>query len=316
MRRALAAAFAAIGLALSAASASAAEWAPPGPIKLLIAFAAGGGADTQARLIAEELEARQGWQIIPEQVTGKGGINLLAAMKDEPNDGSVIGMIVAESLGYNLYIADTGMVPSDFTAIVSTAGTQMGVVSTATKGWKTLDDVIVAAKAGEAIRFGTMSARLSDIAYLLGKAQGVDFNIVQVRGGRAVLNGVNAGDIDVGFVAGIQAQGVAAGDLVNLASAMSEPLKQTPDAPLLKDFGVSYDSSALFMFAGPGGMPDVARDALADAIAEVITDKSTKVSGLLEQAFGGPQVIRGDALASLVNDRFAASGELLKDVSR
>jgi len=45
--------------ALAAASAviistgvQAADWAPKGPIKLMIAFAAGGGADTQARLIA------------------------------------------------------------------------------------------------------------------------------------------------------------------------------------------------------------------------------------------------------------------------
>ncbi|MEC8204989.1 MAG: sulfatase-like hydrolase/transferase, partial [Pseudomonadota bacterium] len=44
-----------------------AEWKPSGPITMMIAFAAGGGADTQARMIAEELEKRHGWKIIPEQ---------------------------------------------------------------------------------------------------------------------------------------------------------------------------------------------------------------------------------------------------------
>ena len=34
---------------------------------MMIAFKAGGGADTQARMIAEELEARHGWKIISEQ---------------------------------------------------------------------------------------------------------------------------------------------------------------------------------------------------------------------------------------------------------
>ncbi|MCH2076019.1 MAG: hypothetical protein MK180_03905 [Rhodobacteraceae bacterium] len=53
-------------------------------MKLMIALAAGGGADTQARLIAEELEASMGWQFTPEHVTGKGGLNLAAAMKDQP----------------------------------------------------------------------------------------------------------------------------------------------------------------------------------------------------------------------------------------
>ena len=39
------------------------------------------------------------------------------------------------------------------------------------------------------------------IAFLLGEANGVEFNIVQGRGGHASLDGVNAGDLDVGFAA-------------------------------------------------------------------------------------------------------------------
>lgn len=316
MRKIFTAAVVAVGLAASTISATADDWTPPGPIKLMIAFAAGGGADTQARLIAEELETRMGWQFIPEQVTGKGGVNLLAAMKDQPNDGSVIGMVVAESLGYNLFTANAGMTPDDFTPITSTAGAQMGIVSASSKGWKDLNDVLTAAKAGETIRFGTMSARLSDIAYLLGKAQGVEFNIVQVRGGRAVMNGVNAGDMDVGFMAGIQGKGVAAGDLVNLASAMAQPLKQTPDAPLIGEFGVEYDANAVFMIAGPGGMPAEARDALASAIAGVVSDPETKAGALIKRAFGGALTVQGDDLAAMVAKDFADSSKLLEEVSQ
>lgn len=316
MKKLMIAAATAVGLAASTFSAAAADWTPPGPVKLMIAFAAGGGADTQARLIAEELENRMGWQFIPEQVTGKGGVNLLKAMKDQPNDGSVIGMVVTESLGYNLFTANAGMTPADFTAITTTAGTQMGIVSASSKGWKDLNDVIAAAKAGETIRFGTMSGRLSDLAYLLGKAQGVDFNIVQVRGGRAVMNGVNAGDIDVGFMAGIQGKGVAAGDLVNLASAMAVPLEQTPDAPLMTEFGVEYDAAAVFMIAGPGGMPDDARNALASAITDVVSDPETKAGALIKRAFGGSMTIQGEELSAMVAKDFADSEKLLAEVSK
>ena len=97
MKRIFKAAVAAVGFTALATSAMA-EWTPPGPIKLMIAFAAGGGADTQARMIAEELENKLGWKFIPEQVTGKGGMNLAMAMKDQPNDGTVIGMAVTETL--------------------------------------------------------------------------------------------------------------------------------------------------------------------------------------------------------------------------
>jgi tripartite-type tricarboxylate transporter receptor subunit TctC len=249
-------------------------------------------------------------------VTGKGGLNLLKAMKDQPNDGTVIGMMVAESLGYSLYAAKAGMTPKDFTSITTTAGAQMGIVAQSSKGWKTIHDVIAAAKAGEKIRFGTMGVRLGDLAYLLGKAQGVDFNIITVRGGRAVMNGINAGDMDIGFMAGIQSKGVASGELVNLASAMSEPLKQTPDAPKIGDLGVKYDGNAFFMFAGPGGMPADARNALAKAIGDVVSDESTKAGALIKRAFGGSLVIQGAELDALVQKGYDESEELVNEVSQ
>ena len=189
-----------------------------------------GGADTQARMIAEELESAKGWKIIPEQVTGKGVLNAVKALQDAPKDGPAIAMIVTETLGYHLAASNAGD-PSIATPITSTAGSQMAIVSLASKGYKTLADVIAAAKGGEKLRFGAMSPRLADLAYLLGEATGIEFNTVMVRGGKGVMNGLNAGDIDIGFGAGIQNKAVAAGDMVNLLSAMSTRLKISPDAP-------------------------------------------------------------------------------------
>ncbi len=314
MKRFLRTAVTAVGLTALATGALASDWTPPGPIKLMIAFKAGGGADTQARLIAEDLEAKLGWKFIPEQVTGKGGMNLAMAIKDQPNDGSVIGIVVTETLGYNMKVANAGVAPSDFTAITTTAGFQMGVVSLSSKGWATFDDMIAAAKAGS-LRFGAMSPKLADLAYLLGKAQGVDFNIVNVKGGKGVMNGVNAGDLDLGFMAGIQGKGVAAGDLVNLASALSEPLKQTPDAPTFADLGVPFSADGYFLIIGPGGMPTEARDALAAAVGEVVSTEGTKSNGMISKAFGGAAVIAGDDAQALVQSDFEAAGALLQAAS-
>lgn len=315
MKRILKAGIAALGVAVMATGAMAADWTPPGPIKLMIGFRAGGGADTQARLIAEALEAKLGWKFIPEQVTGKGGLNLANALKDSPNDGTVIGMAVTETFGYNMAASNAGMSPEDFTGLTTTAGFQMAVVSPSSKGWNTMQDVIAEAKGGQDIRFGVMSPKLADLAYLLGKAQGVDFNIVEVKGGKGVMNGVNAGDLDLGFMAGIQAPGVAAGDLVNLASALSQPLVQTPDAPTLADLGVDFNADGYFVFVGPAGMPAEARDALSQAIADVVKDESSKANGLITKAFGGPAVIMGDDLTALMASDYAASGDLLAAAS-
>ena len=303
-------------LALSATATVAADWTPPGPIKMMVAFRAGGGADTHARLIAEELEARHGWKIIPEEVAGKGGLNMAAALKDAPADGTTIGLAVTETFGYVMAASPKArMTPADFTPIATTAGFQMGVVSRSDKEWATIDDALAAAKAGEELRFGVMSPRLADLAYLLGKANDVEFNIVSLRGGKAVLDAINAGDVDMGFVAGIQGKGVAAGDLVNLASAISTPLQQTPDAPLLGDRGLGYNADGQFMFAAPAGLPEEARKALSDAILEITNDPETKAGAMIAKAFGGPVSISGAELDAWIQAGFDESEGLLAAAS-
>lgn len=306
-----------LGLNLFSNSALATEqWQPSGPIKLLIGFKAGGGSDTQARLIAEELEARKGWKIIPEQVTGKGGLNLAKALTKSTNDGTVIGLVVTETLGYNLKAArKSGMTLADFTPLVTTAGFQMGIIAKPEKGWKTMHDVIKAAKNGEKIRFGSFSPRMSDLAYLVGKSNGVNFNIVSVKGGKAVLNGINAGDLDIGWASGVQNKAVLAGDLVNLASAINEPLKVSPNAPLLKDLGVAFDAQGYFMFIAPAGIPDNARATISQAIEEIVTDKTTKVGKMIERAFLGATVIKGTKLDEVMAADAINAEKLLKAAS-
>ena len=318
---------AALGAALLIGTGSSAQdWSPPGPVKLMIAFRAGGGADTQARMIASALEAKLGWQFIPEQVTGKGGLNLANALKDQPvnmlkalsqqpGDGTAIGMAVTESLGYNLATSDAGLAASDFVGLSTTAGFQLGIIGQTEDGWKTMQDVIAAAKGGQQIKVGVMSPRLADLTYLLEKANDVSFNIVSYRGGKAVLDAIVAGDVDVGYVAGPQAKGVAAGDLVELASALSVPLKATPDAPLLSDLGVNFDADGYFVFVAPAGLPPEAQEAFAKAIASVVTDQNEKVTGIINKVFGGAVTIQSTELDSYLQQGFDAAGALLEAVS-
>ena len=307
---------AALGAALLIGTGSSAQdWSPPGPVKLMIAFRAGGGADTQARMIASALEAKLGWQFIPEQVTGKGGVNMLKALSQQPGDGTAIGMAVTESLGYNLATSDAGLAASDFVGLSTTAGFQLGIIGQTEDGWKTMQDVIAAAKGGQQIKVGVMSPRLADLTYLLEKANDVSFNIVSYRGGKAVLDAIVAGDVDVGYVAGPQAKGVAAGDLVELASALSVPLKATPDAPLLSDLGVNFDADGYFVFVAPAGLPPEAQEAFAKAIASVVTDQNEKVTGIINKVFGGAVTIQSTELDSYLQQGFDAAGALLEAVS-
>jgi len=311
--RIISAAAAATAALAIAASPSVAEWRPSGPINLMIAFRAGGGADTQARLMAASLEKGKGWKIIPQNVTGKGGAVLARKLKSQPNDGLTIGIAVTETFGYSmLAVKNAGYSLNDFTFVTTTAGSQMGIVAKSSRGWKSIHDLVKAAKGGAKIKFGAMSPRLADLAYTVQQKFGIEFNTVMFKGGRGVLNAITAGDVDAGWVAGIQGKGVRSGDLVNLLSGETGRLKVSPDAPTLKELGIPYDAGAKFMIVAPKGIPADARKGLADAIASILKDKSTKAAQFVTRAFGGPLLISGAALDKLLADGVASSKKLME----
>ncbi|MFP6760142.1 MAG: tripartite tricarboxylate transporter substrate binding protein [Rhodospirillales bacterium] len=291
----------------------AAEWKPSGPITVLIGFSAGGGTDTQARLIAAELEKRKGWKIIPQNMPGKAGGIMARKLKNMPADGLSIGMAVTESFGYAMLASKkAGYTAKDMTYIATTTGSQMGIVAKTGKGWKTLKDVISEAKKGKVFKFAGMSPKHADINYLIEQKYGVKFNTVILRGGKKVMNAITAGDVDLGYGAGIQAKAVRAGQMVNLASGLGKRLKVSPDAPTLMEMGIPYDLGAKFIFVGPAGMPANVRKTLADAIGGVINDPSTKASKFVSARYGGPEVITGKKLDKFIQANIEDSKKLMK----
>ena len=302
-----------ITVAMPLSTANSAEWKPSGPITVLIGFSAGGGTDTQARLIAAELEKRKGWKIIPQNIPGKAGGIMARKLKNMPADGLSIGMAVTESFGYAMLVSKkAGYAAKDFTYIATTTSSQMGIVTNTSKGWKTFKDVIAAAKTGKVFKFAGMSPKHADINFLIEQKFGVKFNTVILRGGRKVMNAITAGDVDLGYGAGIQAKAVRAGQMVNLASGLSERIKISPNAPTLIELGIPHDIAAKFLFVGPAGMPASVRKTLADAIGGVINDKNTKASKFVTSRYGGPDVITGKKLDDLMEFNIKDSKKLMK----
>jgi len=290
-----------------------AEWKPKGPITILIGFAAGGGTDTQARLIAADLEKTRGWKIIPQNMPGKAGGIMARKLKNMPADGLSIGMAVTESFGYNMVASKkAGYSEKDITFIVTTTGSQMGIVAKTSKGWKTFKDVIAAAKKGKVFKFAGMSQKHADINYLIEQKYGVKFNTVTLRGGKKVMNALTAGDVDLGYGAGIQARAVKAGQMVNLASGLADRLKISPNAPTLMEMGIPFAIGAKFIFVGPAGMPSNVRKTLADAIGGIINNPSSKPSKFVTARYSGPDVMSGKKLDAWMKAERVASRKLMK----
>lgn len=299
-------------LALITTGAQAQDWEPSGPINMMIGFQAGGGVDTMARLLAQELNERHGWDIIPENLTGRGGGTMAVELAGQPADGLAIGVTVSEALTYGIQASrDPGYDRNDFSYISSITGSQMGIIARADRGWTTLADVVAAVQAGEEISFGAMSQKLADGAYVIGQTLGIEFTTVMVDGGRGGLNGVVAEDIDVAWAAGVQTAGVNSGDIVNLVSAEIEALNVSPDAPLLAEFDVPFTFGVQFMVIAPAGLSDEIRQTYMDAIAEILNDPESELTTMISRAFSGPVVVQGDDLRAAVDLSFEEAGRLL-----
>ena len=265
----------------------------PGSVLLMIGGDAGSGADVQAQALARDLKSLEGLELVPVA----GGLEAFAR---EPN---ALALVPSADLSFT----DP---PFGYVPIVSTSGFQMSVVAASDTGWRDYIDVIGAHEFGAEITFGVTSPKLRNLAYVLGEATGVDFTFVDFEGEGAMLRAVAIEEIHLGFASGIQYDGVASGTLIDLASAMSAPLIQSPEALTMVDLVVSPTAEGHFVLIGPEDLSDAARGALADAVASVVSDETTETGGLIAERFGGPVVLTGTALEMSLVEEMEAAKEL------
>lgn len=297
-------------LALMAGSAQA-EWAPKGPIKFWIGFGAGGGTDTQARALAEELETLKGWRIVPENKAGGGGRVMAAQLKDAPADGQTIGLAINTTFDFP---AGKNINIEDFTHLTMTAGSQMAILARADSGWKTLDDMVNAAKSGTKIVWANWGNQVQAGAEVVARHYGIKVNHLRGKGGRSSINALVAQDANVGWGGGVQRPLVAAGELVILASAEPTRLVQAPNTPTLIEGGIMKTGLGFqFLLAGPKGMDPEAVKAITAAVHAVLNNPESKTAKFVTKQYPpGPLFLSGDKLKARLEANLAANKELVK----
>src|SRR5712691_9018763 len=81
----------ALGLAIAPGSAQTARY-PDRPIKILVGFAAGGGTDVAARILAQKLTEGLGQSVVVENRPGASGMIAAEAVAKAPPDGTTLMM--------------------------------------------------------------------------------------------------------------------------------------------------------------------------------------------------------------------------------
>lgn len=130
------------------ATAAAAQSFPSKPIKLVVPFTAGSGTDIIARTVGEAMAKSMGQPVVIENKPGAGGTIGAAQVAKSEADGYTL---LIHSSGHALNPAIYPSLPydtlKDLTGITPLAALPNVLVVSPTRGWKTVADMLGAAKA-------------------------------------------------------------------------------------------------------------------------------------------------------------------------
>jgi tripartite-type tricarboxylate transporter receptor subunit TctC len=177
---------------------------PTHTVRMLAPAAPGGNPDVLARLLADKFTAMFGKPFVVENVPGAGGVVAAKQVVKSPPDGQtlLLGDSGALAIGPALS-ADVGYDPiKDLTGITALASVPTILVANPRVPAATLAELVALARK-EPGKLSYGSAGPGSIHHLtmamFAKRAGIDLLHVPYRGGSAMVNGLLAGDIDVGW---------------------------------------------------------------------------------------------------------------------
>jgi tripartite-type tricarboxylate transporter receptor subunit TctC len=259
---------------LAAVTACAAAQYPSKPIRLVVPFAAGGGTDLLARLIAQPLADALGQQVVVDNRGGAGSVIGSQLVATAPSDGYTLGFF---DTAFTINAAVTPSLPYDsgkdfaFVSIVATSPTLLVV-----RGglpFKTLSDLVAHAKANPGkLTFGSAGTHSS--THLTGEmfnaAAGVKITHVPFRGQGGAITDILGGHIDITYsIPGSIAQHLQAGTLRALAITGASRSPLLPAVPTFESLGLAVNPGNFRFMTGPAGLPAAVETRLTHALAQV-----------------------------------------------
>ena len=191
-----------VGFGLATMEASAETW-PAKPLRAIVPVGAGSTTDIIPRVVFEQLSAQLGQSIVVENRVGAGGaVGSAFVAKAEPDGYTILAHGSALTISPALH-SNLGFDPArDFAPVIPLGISPSVLVVPPERGWKTVGDLIAAAKAKPgALNFSSVgvgsATHLS--AERFRRSAGVDAVHVPFKGGAEAMTEVIAGRIDFFF---------------------------------------------------------------------------------------------------------------------
>src|SRR5262245_10539495 len=133
-------------LSFATTDAPAQSW-PTKPLRAVVPVAAGSSTDIIPRIVFEQLSQQFGQPIVVENRAGAGGtIGTAFVAKSEPDGYTILVSGAIHTIAPALYPKLTYHPARDFAAVVPLGISPNGLVVSPTKGFKTVGDLVAAAK--------------------------------------------------------------------------------------------------------------------------------------------------------------------------
>ena len=247
--------------ALSAGAPARAQDYPNRTIRLIVPFPAGGVLDVMGRLIAQNLSATLGQQIIVDNRPGAGStIAGRDAARAEPDGytlllGSAatlaIGPALFKSIGYDPV--------TSFTPVALVASVPYVMVAGPKSQFRSVKDVVAYARQNPGkLNIGVPNGAPPHlIAAWFKDATATDIVVVPYKGSATVVTDLMAGQIDLGFEAtSLTLSHLHEGGMRALGVATPKRLPELPDVPTMIESGIpDFIASSWAGILAPAGTP-------------------------------------------------------------
>jgi tripartite-type tricarboxylate transporter receptor subunit TctC len=279
---------------------------PSKPIKFVVPFAAGGGGDVVARMLAQRLQERLGNPIIVENKTGAGGnIGSDFVLKSPPDGYTLLNM--SSTYPIQAAVSKLPFDPiGDMQPIIMVSRDPVVLLVNVNSPLKNARDLFDAAKKSPGkLTYG--SAGVGSIAHLgmeeLAHVMGIQLTHVPYKGSSQAFTDVLGGQVDMMLTsATFSGPHIKGGKVRGLGIAGTQRMPTLADVPTFEEQGFkAYNVVDWKAVAGPKGMPPDVVAFLNKELNEVlrmkaVTEKfeaegTTAVGGTPEQMM---ETVRSD----------------------
>jgi len=277
--RPLLAGAAALLLAGAAGAQNAADF-PSKPVTLITPFAAGSGPDAVLRLVSDKLSRLWNQRVVVDNKPGGGGFIAIDQARRAAPDGYTLLQLDSEHVAAlpHLYKSRNFVTLQHFDPVASLFRTPFFVAVATDSKWKTMTDLVAAAKAEPGrVTYGSWGVGSPGHlgAQQLEALTGTQMQHVPYREVSQLFANVGTGDVPWSFASIPSSQGIyKAGKLRYIAIAAPQRIPQMPDVPTMAEAGgpAGLEVNSFVSLLAPKGVPAAVQAKINADVAKVIAD--------------------------------------------